>query len=139
MSADFLDSNVFVYLFDDRDARKRAIAEELVHNAILTGTATISHQVVQEVLNVLTGKLGASASDATRVLNDVLVPLWSIGPSPDLYLQATLLQAQARFSFYDSLILAAALTGGCERLISEDFQAGQRINGLLIHNPFIDP
>jgi predicted nucleic acid-binding protein len=139
MSADFLDSNVFVYLFDDRDARKRTIAEQLVRNAILTGTATISHQVVQEVLNILTGKLGASASDAARVLHDVLAPLWTINPSQELYRHATQLQAQTRFGFNDSLILAAAINAGCERLISEDFQPGQRINGLLIHNPFLAP
>jgi predicted nucleic acid-binding protein len=136
MSADFLDSNILVYLFDDCDPRNRAIAEQLVRNAITSNRAVISHQVVQEVLNVLTRRLGASPSDAVRVFEDVLSPLWAIGPSPALYRQALELQSRVGYSFYDSLILASALAHGCERLISEDFQHGQRIDGLLIHNPF---
>jgi len=41
-----------------------------------------------------------------------------------------------RFSFYDSLIVAAALDAGCKTLYSEDLQQGQRIDGLTIQNPF---
>ena len=42
------------------------------------------------------------------------------------------------FSFYDSLIVAAALEAGCTRLYSEDLQHGQRIQNLTIENPFRD-
>ena len=38
--------------------------------------------------------------------------------------------------FYDSLIVAAALEAGCTRLLSEDLQHGQQIEGLTIENPF---
>jgi predicted nucleic acid-binding protein len=41
-----------------------------------------------------------------------------------------------RYRFYDSLIIAAALASGCIRLLSEDLQDGQRIEGLTIENPF---
>ena len=40
------------------------------------------------------------------------------------------------FSIYDSMIVAAALLAGCEILYSEDWQDGQRIEGLRIGNPF---
>ena len=40
------------------------------------------------------------------------------------------------FSFYDSLTVAAALEGGCKRLLTEDLQHGQRIGALRIENPF---
>jgi len=39
-------------------------------------------------------------------------------------------------SFWDGLIIAAARRLGCVRLLSEDLQAGQRIDGLEIVNPF---
>ena len=42
------------------------------------------------------------------------------------------------FSFYDSLIVAAALEAGCTTLYSEDMQDGQRIEGLTIRNPFAE-
>jgi predicted nucleic acid-binding protein len=53
-----------------------------------------------------------------------------------LYASALRLQARWRFGFYDSLIVAAALEGGCRRLLSEDLQHGQRIETLTIEDPF---
>lgn len=52
------------------------------------------------------------------------------------YARALALQDRHRFSFYDSLIVAAALEAGCRRLLTEDLQHGQRIEGLRIENPF---
>jgi predicted nucleic acid-binding protein len=57
MSADFIDSNVFVYLFDETDSAKRERARDLVQAAVGSTTYLISFQVVQEVLNVITQKL----------------------------------------------------------------------------------
>lgn len=138
MSADFIDTNIFVYLFDETDARKRGIAGQLIRNALETRGAQISHQVIQETLNVLTRKLPSpmSAADARRFLEKVLAPLWLARPSLALYQRGLDLQARYGFSFYDSLIVAAALEGGCARLLSEDLQHGQQIEGLTIENPF---
>ena len=46
------------------------------------------------------------------------------------------LAARYGFSVYDSMIIAAAFLAGCEILYSEDWQDGQRIDGVLISNPF---
>jgi predicted nucleic acid-binding protein len=138
MSADFIDSNVLVYHFDDRDAAKRQTAERVVRDALETRSGCISFQVVQESMNVLTTKLSKTLApaDARRFLDDVLVPLWSVHPSVALYQRALDVQARFRYGFYDSLIIAAALAEGCTRLLSEDLQDGQRIEGLTIVNPF---
>jgi len=136
MSADFLDTNVFLYLFDDADERKRAIAERVVADALTNGHAVVSYQVVQEALNVMTRKLGASTDDARRFLEAVLDPLWQIGPSPDLYGAALDVRGRYGFSFFDALIVASALAAGCRRLLSEDLQHGQRIGDLTIIDPF---
>ena len=50
MSGEFIDTNVFVYLFDETDDRKRTKAEAIVRMALETRSARISHQVVQETL-----------------------------------------------------------------------------------------
>ena len=136
MSGDFLDSNIFVYVFDETDARKSGIAHDLVRRAHADESAAISFQVVQETLNVITKKLKAPAEDARAFLEHVLMPLWRVMPSPALYQSALDAQARLRFSFYDSLIVAAALEAGCTRLYSEDLQHGQKIGRLSIHNPF---
>jgi predicted nucleic acid-binding protein len=137
-AADFLDTNVLVYLFDETDERKRSIASELVRTALASGEACISFQVVQETLQVVTRKLDppATAAEATRLLDDVLAPLWTVSPTPTLYRRAVELQERHGLSFYDALIVAAALEAGCTRLLSEDLQGGQRIEKLTIENPF---
>ena len=58
MSADFLDANVFIDLFDDADEHKRTVAERIVSEALTNGHAVVSHQVVQEALNVMALELG---------------------------------------------------------------------------------
>ena len=137
MSAeDFIDTNVLVYLFDETDADKRQRAESIVHRSLESGTGCISYQVVQETMNVVTRKLGATPEAARRLLDDVLVPLWQVNPSPTLYQRAINLQGQYRFSFYDSLIVAASLEAGCVRLYTEDLQHGQQIQDLTVQNPF---
>ena len=137
--ADFLDSNVFVYLFEPADARRKGIAERLVSRAHHEGTAIVSFQVVQETLNVLTRKLkpAMSREDAGLALRNVLAPLWRVQPSAALYARALDVQECYKFSFYDALIVAAALEAGCPRLLSEDLQHGQRIEGTTIKNPFL--
>ena len=58
-------------------------------------------------------------------------------PSHALYRRALEIQARYRYGFYDSLIIAAALEAGCQRLLSEDMQHGQQIEHLRIVNPFL--
>ena len=138
MSGDFIDSNVFVYLLDPRDPVKRRAAEDLVWAGLESGSASISFQVVQETLNVMTRKLQAvvTLADARRFLDEALMPLMRVMPTQGLYERALDIQDRYRYSFYDSLIVAAALTAGCTRLYSEDLQHGQRIEGVTIQNPF---
>ena len=140
MSGDFLDSNIFVYLFDETDERKRDIAGEIVESGLQNNSVIISFQVVQETLNVVTRKLATpmTAEGAKSFMEDVLAPLWRVSPSLALYNRALDVQARYRYSFYDSLIIAAALDAGCDRLYSEDLQGGQRIEGLRVENPFVN-
>jgi predicted nucleic acid-binding protein len=136
MSGDFLDANVILYSFDV-DARKREVSQQVVAQALVSD-ACISFQVVQEVLNVLTRRASqlASPADAYQVLTNILLPLWRVMPSQGLYARALELHSRYLYGFYDSLIIAAALASGCTRLYSEDLQAGQRIEGLTIVDPF---
>lgn len=138
MSADCIDSNVFVYLFDQQDPPRQATAREVVRAGIASGRGVISFQVVQEVLNVATHKMETplTHTDALAFLESVLVPLWRVYPSDGLYRRAMEIKARFGFGFYDSLIVAAALESGCTRLLSEDLQDGQRIESLTVVNPF---
>lgn len=136
----FLDTNIFIYQLDGTDTRKQAIADALVRDALRSQDACISYQVAQECLNVTTTKarVTLSAHEAQAHLDAVLAPLVQVGSSMELYRRALDLRARWQFSFYDALIVAAALTAGCSRLLSEDLQHGQRIEQLTIVNPFLD-
>ena len=132
----FIDSNVFVYLFDETNEHKRERAVRLVRQALENDTGCISYQVVQETINVLTRKLDVAPDDARKLLDRTLAPLWKVNPTRTLYDRGLDMQTRYRFSFYDSLIVAAALEAGCKTLYTEDLKHGQRIEGVTVTNPF---
>ena len=73
---------------------------------------------------------------ARRYLDVVLAPLCRVGASVELVRRGLDLQGRLSLSFYDSLIVAAALEAGCSRLWSEDLQDGLRVDRLTVRNPF---
>ena len=139
MSGDFLDSNVLLYIMDRGDSGKRRTARDLVERAITDGTGQISTQVVHETLNVLSGKAAAplGPADTVSFYESTLLPLWKVQPTDATFRSAVTLKSRYQLHFYDALIVAAALQAGCARLVSEDFQHGQRFESLLVHNPFL--
>ncbi len=137
----FVDSNIFVYMLDRSAPAKRQRARELVYGLLDDRTGCISYQVVQESLNALIRRLGEPPDAVAAFLEEILLPLWQINQmnaTPELYRSGLRIQARYGFSFYDSLIVAAALGAGCITLYSEDMQDGQRIEGLTIRNPFAE-
>jgi predicted nucleic acid-binding protein len=135
----FLDTNILVYSFDADHPAKRERALGLIGEALQSGLGIISTQVIQEFLNVATRKFAAplKPEDGKAYLKMVLAPLCKVVPDQALYESSLDLQQETHYSFYDALILAGALRGGCEILYSEDLQAGQQIRGLRIINPFM--
>lgn len=136
----FLDTNILVYTFDDGDLGKRDRARALVAEALSESSGIVSYQVVQEFLNAALRKFSKplAAADAERYLTIVLEPLCAVFAGFDLCHQAIDIAERWKYSFYDSLIIAAAHQAGCSILYSEDFQHGQKIGGLRILNPFIE-
>ena len=126
-AANFLDSNLFIYLLDRSSSSKQQRAFELIQDGLENGTACISYQVVQETLNVMLRKIGVSTEDAHSFFNTVLSPLWTVNPTQAFFRRGLDVQARYKFSFYDSLIVAAALEAGCHTLYSEDLQHAQQI------------
>jgi predicted nucleic acid-binding protein len=63
---------------------------------------------------------------------------WCVeGITPADVSMAFQLEDRARVGFWDALILAVAVRSGARRVLSEDLNAGQKIAGLTIHNPFL--
>lgn len=134
----FLDTNLFVCTFDSSAPAKAKKATQLIRRAADTGEGIISYQVVQEFFSVAFRRFTQpmSVAEAEQYLITVLRPLLAVHSSPAIYFEAMRIAEKHRISWYDSLIVAAALEGQCEKLYSEDFQHGRRIGTLRIENPF---
>ena len=135
----FLDTNIFVYTFDAKAPAKAKKSAQLIRRAADTGEGIISFQVVQEFFNVAFRRFPQpmNTAEAEQYLTTVLRPLLAVHSSPSLYFEALRIAEKYRVSWYDSLMLAAAVESGCEKVYSEDFQHGQKIESLKIENPFI--
>ena len=135
----FLDTNIFVYSLDPVDPRKARIAEELVTRGVGSRMGVISYQVVQEFMNVSLRQFKATMTVAELELYffKVLLPMMTIPSSSGLFLEGLRLQAAGQIAWYDSLVVAAAIQGGCEVLYSENMQHGRRFGDLVIQNPFL--
>ena len=134
----FLDTNIFVYTFD-ANSQKRKRALQLIRRAADTGEGIISYQVVQEFFNVALRRFPKpmSVAEAEQYLIAVFRPLLAVQSSSGLYLEGLRIADRYRLSWYDSLIVAAALESNCDTLYSEDLSDGQQIDGVRIENPFL--
>ena len=77
------------------------------------------------------------SADAGQYLIAVFRPLLAVHSSQALYAEALFLHAQSGLSWYDALIVSAAIQTRCEILFSEDLQHGQRFGALQVRNPFL--
>ena len=134
----FLDTNIFVYTFDSSAPAKARRARQLIQEALETHRGIVSYQVVQEFFNIALRRFAQplSLADAEQYAGTVFRPLLAIHSSTALYLEALRLTTTHHLAWYDSLIVAAAIEGGCEVLYSEDLQHGRMIDGGRITQPF---
>ena len=137
----FLDTNIFVYAFLASEPHKRSKAFELIEACLGSGRGSVSYQVAQEFANVARKKFASSlsASDCKAFIAAAMQPLNRVASSTGLVHSALDLQDELRYSFYDCLMVAAALQSGADTLYTEDFQHWQLVRGTLrIVNPFLD-
>ena len=129
----FLDSNIVLYALGN-DLSKRVVADSL-----LAQKPVISTQVINECSHVLRRKRQYTPEDVSRELSAVIKAVTLVDVGIYEIRSAWVIASRYRFSHYDSLIIAAALTSGCSILFSEDLQHEQIIDSqLTIRNPFLD-
>jgi predicted nucleic acid-binding protein len=127
----FLDTNVLIYAFAANDPRT-ARAETLV-----SAGGAISVQVLNEFVDVCRRKIRLDwprIDSALHIIADLLDPPLTI--TAELHQNAVIVARTHGLAFYDSLILSAASSLGCDMLLTEDMQHGQKIGPVTIRNPF---
>lgn len=131
MAERFFDTNVLLYLLS-ADSTKADRVEE----ALADGGA-ISVQVLNEFASVALRKLDMKVAEVREALQPITA-ICDVAPlTVQIHQRGLQLAQRYRFSFYDALIVSAALDAGCTTLYSEDMQDGQLIDRTLrICNPF---
>jgi predicted nucleic acid-binding protein len=140
MTADgrtFVDTNILVYAHDASETEKQPIARALLEELWANRLGVVSTQVLQEFYVVATRKF---EPPMRRPEARQIVALYATWPviqiDVGLILDAAVLEERFRLSFWDALIVEAARRAGATQLMSEDFQSGRRIAGIVIENPF---
>ena len=134
----FLDTNIFIYSFDKNDFDKMNRAQSIIQRALESNQGFISTQVIQEFINVATKKFVTpmKIKDIKIYIHEVLFPLCNVFPSFDLLEKALEIHERYKYSYYDSMIISAAIFSGANILLSEDLKENQKIEGVTILNPF---
>jgi predicted nucleic acid-binding protein len=133
----FFDTNVLVYGFDEDEPLKRAAAAARLRNTPLE-QQVFSTQVLQEFYNTVTRKLRRPVpAEAAEASVRILARLNVVPTTAPLVLDAIALHRAHHLSLWDALIVQAALSAGCERLLTEDLPHGRKFGGLTVENPFL--
>jgi predicted nucleic acid-binding protein len=136
MSADFLDTNILVYAYDDAVPDKQRVARGLLRLAVREGMI-VSAQVLAEFASTLFHKMSprASAEQVDLALHS-FESIRVMATDADIVRRAVEARGKYGIHFYDGMIVAAAERAGCKRIWSEDLNPGQRYFGIVVENPF---
>lgn len=132
----FVDTNVLVYAHDVDASAKRQIAKEILRELWAERAGVLSIQVLQEFYVNVTRKIPSPLPKASARLVVDGYTAWCAETTPAEISAAFRIEDEARISFWDALIVSSAIKSGATRILSEDFNTGQRISGVLIDNPF---
>jgi len=135
----FFDTNIFVYAFDNSNPVKMATSRELLFKFSSKNSAVISYQVIQEFLNVCykLSKSSTLSSTINEFIQQEMCSRWQVNPSIQLFNKAIAIKEKHKFSYYDALIIAAALEAKCASIFSEDLQHLQKIELTQVINPYV--
>lgn len=133
----FLDTNILLYARDSSETVKQPVAEALIRELWLTKRGCISVQVLNEYYVNVTQKLKPGLTKAEAWSDLEALRAWE--PIPvgfSLLALGYQLQCRYELSWWDSLIVAAAVESNCKEILSEDLAAGQVFAGIPVTNPF---
>ncbi len=134
----FIDTNILIYAYDVTAGEKHAIASDILADLWNARLGVVSTQVLQEFFVNVVHKIQRPID--SRLAKDIVKDLlkWHVvvnnGAS---ILDAIDIHDRYGYSFWDAMIIEAAIKGGAAILMSEDLQDGQVISDVRIKNPFV--
>jgi predicted nucleic acid-binding protein len=133
----FVDTNILIYAYDVTAGQKHAIASDILADLWNARLGVVSTQVLQEFFVNVVQKIQRPVD--IRLAKDIVKDLlkWHVVVNNgESILEAIDIHERYGYSFWDAMIIAAAIKGGAAVLMTEDLQDGQTIGGVSIKNPF---
>ena len=134
----FVDTNILVYAYDASAEEKHRTALGIVRNLWKSGKGILSTQVLQEFFVTVVQKIPRPIDDemALGIIRDLTH--WRIVVNDvDTIIGAISIRSKHRLSFWDSMIVVAAISGGADILLTEDLSHHQEIGEIRVQNPFL--
>lgn len=134
----FVDTNVLIYAHDVDAGDKHVVAVRILKELWFSRLGVLSTQVLQEFYVNVTRKIPSPLSRS--VARDIVgnYAAWQVETvGPESILLASEFEERYQLSFWDALIAVTAQKGGAAKILSEDLNAGQTIDSVLIENPFV--
>jgi predicted nucleic acid-binding protein len=133
----FVDTNIWIYAVDSSEREKQAKAENYLAQLIRLHTVAISAQVMQEFFNATTRSGRSLLTHERAILHlEKMSQFLVMASNAQSVMAATTLMHEHKLSWWDSLILEAAMRAKADVLASEDGQAGRKFGKLVVENPF---
>lgn len=132
----FVDTNILVYAHGVGDTDPRAVrARALLSELWRTDCGVLSTQVLQEFYSVATRKLALEPKRARGIVASYAQ--WcTVTTDVGVIVSGSRLTEEHSISFWDALIIGAALRANASMLLSEDLQHGRTFGDLVVENPF---
>jgi predicted nucleic acid-binding protein len=132
----FVDTNVLIYALDEADLKKQEAARVWRAELWKSRRGRISYQVLQEFYVKVTQKWPSAREQTRAEVRDLLA--WRpVAVDAGLLERRWRIQDRYQLSFWDALIVAAARSASCRYLLTEDLQADQALDGVVVINPFL--
>jgi len=135
-----VDTNVLVYAYARSEPEKQRRALEVLDRLAVSGTGVVSTQVLAEFFVAVTRKIAAplSVAEAYERVQNYLQSWTVLDVTGMVVLEAARGVRDHQFSFWDAQIWATAHLNQIPVIFSEDFSAGQVIEGVRFVNPFAE-
>jgi predicted nucleic acid-binding protein len=132
----FIDTNLIVYTVDPQEPEKRQQAKDFLTRIIRRHTLVLSPQSLNECYRVVTEKRGLMPRNEARLFVYAWSDFCTANYDFEVTRKAWQIQDQHRFGWWDCMLLASASSARCDVFMSEDMQHGQRVDELVVLNPF---
>lgn len=133
----FFDTNILIYAVDEEETQKFGLAGELVEAHLVDGDGMTSVQVLREFYAAARKLHRPLTDEQAREMVGYFSTFRILPEDARMVLGAVRRSQELMLSFWDALIVEAALKAGADRLLTEDLQHGQVIEGMRVENPFL--